>query len=62
MTDLLEWISCLFLSSFLCPRGALTRVCAAVIYWGVQFEEAFIETLSRLHGTKRVRANQVYQE
>lgn len=27
-----------------------------------QFEESYLETLHRLHGTKRVRANQVYQE
>lgn len=27
-----------------------------------EFEESFLEALHRLHGTKRVRANQVYQE
>ncbi len=27
-----------------------------------QFEESYLETLHRLHGTKRVRANQIYQE
>lgn len=27
-----------------------------------EFEESYLEALHRLHGTKRVRANQVYQE
>ncbi len=26
-----------------------------------EFEESYVETLSRLHGTKRVPANQIYQ-